>query len=407
MIVDPPYCRYFRDSRRLCFDLRRLYGAPWAVFRLRSWEEGLWVDKREAGCWRRDEAAFDYVLVSEEISSLPTDHPLRAYHDTIPGNVADLAKPFRQHQLRVMQALAAYPQASDLALQSPLIFWIAASLLPGAPGSKDVVTLFSQRRASILERFFGHGSRSLVRFFGKLRNPTFEPRDFTALKKLKAVPEVAWNLRHLPAVDWALLRFLLGRPELFRFRAVRELLRNMPENAPHRLIMNVERLLRDVLRLGEILRRGHALKYVETLPTMDDVAQVHERWSVELNATHTQRMIERYGDDLPKPPFPGTDLIFPITTVTELLEEGRTMQHCVGSYIETLRESRTYIYTMTKPERATVEIHRLADGKVRLGQCKLSHNRQPSQGTMAAVNDWIASINQQVIRVELNQHRKC
>lgn len=393
MIVDPPYCRFFRDSRRICFDLRRVYGAPWAVFRVRSWEEGFWVEKRAEGRWRRDEAAFDYVLVSEEISSLPTDHPLRAYHDTIPANMAELAKPFRQHQLRALQALAAYPRASELVRQSPLIFWIATTLLPREPRADAIASLFSLRRASILERFFGHGSKSLVRFFGKLRNPTFEPRDFAALKKLKAAPEVAWNLRHLPLVDWALLRFLLGRPELFRFQAVRNLLRNMPEEAPHRLILNVESLLRDVLRLGETLKPGRALEHVAALPSMDAVAQVHERWSVELNATHTQRMIEKYGDDLPEPPFPGTDSIFLITTVTELLEEGRAMHHCVGGYIQTLRTSDTYIYRMERPERATIEIHRLADGKARLGQCKLSHNRKPSKETIAAVNEWISSIN--------------
>ena len=95
----------------------------------------------------------------------------------------------------------------------------------------------------------------------------------------------------------------------------------------------------------------------------------------------------------PHTPLPGNQDIQPITSVSELLDEGRAMHHCVASYIEKSTEGRGLTYRVLAPKRATLKIVRLPDGKLRIGQIKLAYNATPAENTSRRLSKWSDTIS--------------
>lgn len=84
-----------------------------------------------------------------------------------------------------------------------------------------------------------------------------------------------------------------------------------------------------------------------------------------------------------------------ITLATELIKEGAAMNHCVGSYIESVNNGDCLIARgRLNNERVTIEFKFDRDKKVLYAkQVQLKHNQKPSQETMNDVYDLLNIIN--------------
>ena len=84
-----------------------------------------------------------------------------------------------------------------------------------------------------------------------------------------------------------------------------------------------------------------------------------------------------------------------IELATELIKEGAAMNHCVGSYIESVNNGDFLIARgRLNNERVTIEFKFDRDEKVLYAkQVQLKHNQAPSQETMNDVYDLLNSIN--------------
>jgi hypothetical protein len=89
----------------------------------------------------------------------------------------------------------------------------------------------------------------------------------------------------------------------------------------------------------------------------------------------------------PSPPVPGSSNILPLIRPIELLQEGREMHHCVGSYIPQVQEGSTYIYRVLAPERATLALQRY-DNSWSLGQIYGPFNEPVQPSTREAIRSW-------------------
>lgn len=73
----------------------------------------------------------------------------------------------------------------------------------------------------------------------------------------------------------------------------------------------------------------------------------------------------------------------------DLVEEGRQLSHCVGSYTDRVAAQDTYIFFLRKtsePDRSLVTIQVYPDG--RLGQVKGRFDRNPTPEQMRFVEKW-------------------
>lgn len=84
-----------------------------------------------------------------------------------------------------------------------------------------------------------------------------------------------------------------------------------------------------------------------------------------------------------------------ITLATELIKEGAAMNHCVGSYIESVNDGDCLIARgRLNDERVTIEFKYDRNEKILFAkQVQMKHNQKPSQETMNDVYDLLNSIN--------------
>lgn len=84
-----------------------------------------------------------------------------------------------------------------------------------------------------------------------------------------------------------------------------------------------------------------------------------------------------------------------ITLATELIKEGAAMNHCVGSYIESVNDGDCLIVRgRLNDERVTIEFKYNRNEKILFAkQVQMKHNQKPSQETMNDVYDLLNIIN--------------
>lgn len=84
-----------------------------------------------------------------------------------------------------------------------------------------------------------------------------------------------------------------------------------------------------------------------------------------------------------------------IDLATELIKEGAAMNHCVGSYIESVNDGDCLIVRgRLNDERVTIEFKFDRDEKILFAkQVQMKHNQKPSQETMNDVYDLLNTIN--------------
>lgn len=84
-----------------------------------------------------------------------------------------------------------------------------------------------------------------------------------------------------------------------------------------------------------------------------------------------------------------------IELATELIKEGAAMNHCVGSYIESVNDGDCLIVRgRLNDERVTIEFKFDRDEKILFAkQVQMKHNQKPSQETMNDVYDLLNTIN--------------
>lgn len=84
-----------------------------------------------------------------------------------------------------------------------------------------------------------------------------------------------------------------------------------------------------------------------------------------------------------------------ITLATELIKEGAAMNHCVGSYIDSVNDGDCLIVRgRLNDERVTIEFKHDRDEKILFAkQVQMKHNQKPSQETMNDVYELLDSIN--------------
>lgn len=142
---------------------------------------------------------------------------------------------------------------------------------------------------------------------------------------------------------------------------------------------------RDTLEMAQALGDDAAIRRLLQLKQYEGLERLHQNLSERYNEQR-EALLER--EVYHQPPVQGSETIIPITNSVMLLREGRAMHHCVASYRERILRGACYIYQVTVPERATLEII-LHQNRPRIGQLRLKYNREPAQQTFDAVKQWL------------------
>lgn len=393
MIIDQEYCDFDLSTRRLTVFLGRAAGSPEYEVRLRSWEEGGGVELKERGRWKRNDDAFDYALISDEVYDMELTHPMRAYHDVLPAEVTTVLRQFSSLQCRLLHVFAQFPESSEMAVSSPILFWLASNMLGPAPSRTDVRKLYSCRRVSILESFCAVSSRSHLKFLSKICEFGYSIKDLELLRRILHDEDFLKKVRHYRQINWPVLKVFFNQRYVMDLGCAKDCLATDSCRDAFRFLYKVCRDIREIRMTCKLIGCVNPERQIFAMKSAFKIRELHDRIERDWNRKQSASIIASYGENLPPSPLKETKDIEHICKVEDLLEEGLLMRHCVGDFVyqDEVMRGDVFIYRVHAPERATMEVHRLADGKFRIEQVKLYRNRKASSETLDALRRWLIS----------------
>ena len=315
------------------------------------------------------------------------DDPVGRYATLIPEDVRHVVIPYVSGQWQLLTWIArSGPAALDLCVSNPALAFMVASAWhfrnPGGEvSSQPIPALLPYRKQRSILGWLGFpGTEAARHIVRKITYPAMNLEWLLALRERLGVAEIAKRLAHVPRINAATLRMTAESTILQVSPRLLQEIANGSDAAP----LVQPDTLADTLQMWRQVRPGRPLPLFHTA---DRVHDAHEELTVLVN-----RGIRRTfrATTLPRPPFPGTSIIRPLTSVSELRREGRRQHNCVGSYAARVARGNYALYRVLAPERCTLGlIRRGRKDNWRIDQLKGPSNAAVSAETRSMVRDWL------------------
>ena len=373
---------------------------------------------------------------------LPAEqHPIELFVNLIPQIVRDLAAPFIYRQIPLLQYFCAAPEAVELARSNPILLWLLVDKIAQTETNPaDFRQVGFANPMKILCTIYPESDDVSLSFISKVSFLRYSERAIKTIREYLKDPDLLGRLYSLHKIPGAVLEqaiskpvirnsavffYLLGSmngtesPQIIRralsegdrlirdcgtlgrqlcLENVKERISNCGTMAQLRKLHRRWQQIRDILRMAEVLKEEADKAGVLDKMTSRRISRIHDGLIVEMKKNSRENyfkgILEKYGTIMfPAPPLKGNEFIVPIRDAGELYDEGMEMHHCVSSYVDAVMQKQCYIYAVTKPQRATLEIR--FDGapsgppsNVALRQLKLKRNILPSREILSLVNIW-------------------
>jgi len=310
--------------------------------------------------------------------------------DAIPAEINAICGLMPAMDFQLAQACAVSAAARQLASNAPLLFLIAVDYARQQPLSVEAFEQLLQfKRADILNAAGLPGSKSLARLVGRLKLAPMMPWELDDVRRALQQPDFLDLLRHHPAIHLNHLRLLL--------RVRRPLWPGMlclvNEHTQAADLTWTCRMIRDTLNLAggneQVFAQVNSREALQDQHDrfIDRFNRQNHRNSEEKRLELAQELEEEHGE-YPQPPIAPVEGIEPLSSWLELLEEGATMRHCVGSYDMAVAWGEVFIYRMISPERLTISLEYRNNAWV-VGEVRASCNANPSTEALERVRRWV------------------
>ncbi|MBF0583623.1 MAG: PcfJ domain-containing protein [Magnetococcales bacterium] len=349
-----------------------------------------------------------YENVSEDIEipifqdprQLDSGTPLRQYLESFPFYETIFSKlsNIRSHQLTMLRLCLATPTALDLLSCNPNLLWLVAHrIIDRKIIMIDAISVIHKKQSEIL-KWVTLGvacTRSDIKLIRKF-HLDYEEDNFDIIIKVFREPKILCLVKSTNSpIHIRKISNIFYYKEMFDTRFFCNVFRESVGPILFGYIKKLHRCWQDTLQIGRLMRIPNYEQVVNQCPTESRLKNLHDRWffrfNMEKNIQVLNYFLEKYGsDELPPPPLVGDELgnIVPITTISELLKEGRVMRHCVGGYVSHVIEKKCYIYKVLFPERATLSVG-INDQNLTVIELKLAYNKEPSSQTRLLVDEFV------------------
>ncbi len=319
------------------------------------------------------------------------DAPISHFLATLPEPLTIATQSIFLNQIPLLHWAANSHLAMQLICANPVLSWILIDHFQSNEiDFHKADQLLLRPMPELLSMASGVRTKSAVHLLKKTRLRRGRKNDLAMIKQGIVDEEIRHCLTHLDIIPAPLFAALSQAPVLIGCGFLPELAENMLEVSSDVLDESnqVSRLLEDTIRIGGQLRIPEAEATARRCRSIAQLRRLHDRWTQRYNARGLalrQLIGERFS--FPPPPIPGCADITPIRTQDALTEEGRTMEHCVGSYAGMVALGSRYIYRVLRPERGTLSLEMDSEG-IRIGEFNLAGNEEPSDASWHRVNDW-------------------
>jgi hypothetical protein len=340
---------------------------------------------------------FDFF---DEAVSRPSDRPRTAAQErkrafeqfrfSLPKRTARILEPFRTHQWQLLVLLHHDPDAAELAEANPALAFALAQKLDADRALIASLRCSGMRQRDLLGILDLPSSSAAVNLFRKIDPRSINGDNWPAIALVigEALREPKPRLNHLSSINTGVVEILLDTRA--SAAATPRLLEEVAVDRSEIYRGRVVHLITSTLRMQDELRTGPRC---QTFQNLARLRAVHEEVS-ENYRRRVRQLIEANAAGpacFPIPPFPGIPgRIEPVTSASDLVDEGEMQGNCVASYAGRVREGNLYIYRVLHPERATLSIARrgpLSAWEIDELECR--YNTDVSEETEDFVQAWL------------------
>lgn len=320
---------------------------------------------------------------------------------TIPERERRLASRFTDRRWHALALMARCPGAADLMDANPALgFSLANSWVvrdaPVTQPMRSARSLICKPQVHIMEWLGFEPSERVRRILKRIEPAALSGRRLPQLRRALANPNVQGVLAHLPDIRAEVLPFVTHHDSMERITT--RFLLDVMEHASPRPLVGVDcsessyRLWSDARRMANLLNEDFpaSLRSVTQLKRWHDdlVARYNQ---VATHVTEAQGAIDPTAS-FPPPPFPCSPGLEPILSNEALLDEGRQMSHCVGSYGSAIAAGQYAVFRVTAPVRATLGL-RLQRGSWQVDQIRGPKNQRISARDSNQIVERLMSAN--------------
>ena len=309
------------------------------------------------------------------------------FFDAIPDDVRNELLRYWNRRWHLLCLFARCPGALDLSRSSPaLCYALASNWVFHKPAvrlpMRAARSLIAKKQKHILGWLGFPATETARRIMAKLEPRVLEIKFMLRFRRVFESAELVKWLSHLERINFSVAEMVTTR-RLLPFVTPRLLLEaSREEEISGQRNRSASRMLADTLSLSV---RAPAAYCPERFDSLRQLEAVHDDLSRQEERQWERERLTRQNEpptSFPYPPYAGTENILPILTPDDLHAEGREMGHCVGVYDERVARGQCFIYRVTSPVRATMEIFLSARNRWSPGQLLQARNK-PVPGPLA------------------------
>jgi hypothetical protein len=383
----------YRDDGSLEVDLRDQQGPR---VRYGSFAAGMPWHRWTADGWV--ETAFDWgARLLNRAHESRTDLPVLRYLQPWPRDLIGALYPVWHAQSAVMQICSRHPAARDLALSNLNLLWlVGARYAEDAHWHSELPEMLELTQRELLAAVLDvpQVRPAQVRLLRKILLTEGTDILLNHLRQLVANEEAVMALRHWPCLPSSLIPLASG-PLLRHLHWLRERLASTSNRwLLGQILHGRVDLMLDTSRMLERYPRDTTDELVGwACRDWDGIQRLHDvlvdagaaDWSCDLDPRLS------FG----RPPIPSDDRFQAITTVAELIKEGKVMQHCVATRAQDIQAGLCYIYRVNVlGERGTLQVGIRTKHWV-IDEIRLKRNADPSPATWATAREWLERAGRQ------------
>lgn len=302
---------------------------------------------------------------------------LAAAFDTIPPEVRLELVRYKTRRWQLLNLFARCPGALDLSRSNPaLAYALASNWIFHKPAVtrpwRAAQTLVKQKQRVIMKWLNFPPTESVRRILARIPPESVSVVNLFNLRGTLQHQEIARKLAHVRRINSGVLRIFtdIQHHSLASPRLLNAIGEDQEQDVNYPPVLQV---LKDIRRMSRLMNRDYAARF-RNIHTLGQLCAFHDELALLLpqDQAYNRLMLT---EEMPPPPFVGTDSIVPIRTWHELKCEGTEMSNCVFSYINRVSNGMEYIYRVLAPVRGTLSIHRTLQGW-RPAQFKKASNKK-------------------------------
>lgn len=298
-------------------------------------------------------------------------------------------------QLIAIKSCAQSHRAQQMILSNKALFWLVLDRINSEScySKKTLDSIFGAKRRQLTALTLNSEKQRTVKFLEKIVTLNGERNELDLIKINASNEATISKFKHWETVPVQALYIDERYPNLSSSRIAwnwcKKDYRRMADFT--RQLNALERLFEDTVEMGNRLNIKNARNMLMQYEDEEKLQLLHDHW-----VSLTVRSNTKFYPDII---FEDTDIKTPrwleqIVSANQLIEEGKKMEHCIGTYVNKAVTGKSLIFRVHLEERATLELRRRGSS-LEIVEIKKHKNQSVSKATKDTIRRWLRRKNQE------------